>query len=452
MTQDTQVRRLHARVLARRLAPAPSFLLNDEEFRFAADCERMRVDRNGSVLSLLLIRLPHGHTAAGDVKFMARLLEGRLRVTDTPGLLDDGRIAVLLPDTQTEGAWKVATDLSEVYPPGPSRPECDVLVYPPHQRTRDDEAELDTETEEGAELAASDDAVKPTTSEFFFATATPRWKRVIDLLGGSAGLVVAGPIILGAATAIKLTSPGPAFFVQLREGLGGQTFAMWKLRTMHQDAEEMKEELLALSQQDGPAFKLRQDPRTTRLGRLLRWTSIDELPQLWNVLRGEMSLVGPRPLPVAESQACEPWQRRRLTVTPGMTCTWQVSGRGSVSFDDWVRMDLQYAKRAGLWQDLKLIVLTLPALIFHRECDSEPLGGNDASDGRTNSTTHDAAEAVDDSLPLRPRVLDGVAAHLAAGSVRRQRLRRDGALRTSADRRWGSRRRCIVWQRQQREH
>jgi lipopolysaccharide/colanic/teichoic acid biosynthesis glycosyltransferase len=365
MTPDTKVRRLHARVLSRRIAPAPSFLLTDEEFRFAADCERMRVDRNGSVLSLLLIRLPHGHAAVSDVHFMARLLEGRLRVTDTPGLLDDGRIAVLLPDTSTEGAWKVATDLSEVYPPGPSRPECDVLVYPPHRRSRDDEAELDTETEEGAELAASDDASEP-SSEFFFATPAPRWKRVIDVVGGAVGLVVAGPIILGAAAAIKLTSSGPAFFVQRREGLGGRAFAMWKLRTMRQDAEEMKEELLALSQQDGPAFKLRKDPRTTRLGRLLRWTSIDELPQLWNVLRGEMSLVGPRPLPVSESQACEPWQRRRLTVTPGMTCTWQVSGRGSVSFDDWVRMDLQYAKRTGLWQDLKLIVLTLPALIFHR--------------------------------------------------------------------------------------
>ena len=366
MTPDTQVRRLHARVLARRTAPAPSFLLNDEEFRFAADCERMRVDRNGSVLSLLLLRLPSAHAKPSDVAFMARLLEGRLRVTDTPGLLNDGRIAVLLPDTSTAGAWKVATDLSEVYPPGPSRPECDVLAYPPHQLSRGEQAELDTETEESTELASADEATNPSTSEFFFTSPTPRWKRAIDLLGGAAGLVVAGPIILGAAAAIKLTSPGPAFFIQRREGLGGQTFAMWKLRTMHEDAEGMKEELLALSQQDGPAFKLRKDPRTTRLGRLLRWTSIDELPQLWNVLRGEMSLVGPRPLPVAESQACEPWQRRRLTVTPGMTCTWQVSGRGAVSFDEWVRMDLRYVKRKSLWQDVKLIVLTLPALIFHR--------------------------------------------------------------------------------------
>jgi lipopolysaccharide/colanic/teichoic acid biosynthesis glycosyltransferase len=366
MTQDTQVRRLHARVLARRTAPAPSFLLNDEEFRFAADCERMRVDRNGSVLSLLLIRLPHAHATPRDVAFMARLLEGRLRVTDTPGLLSDGRIAVLLPDTTTEGAWKVATDLSEIYPPGPSRPECDVLAYPPHDRGRNNQSELDTETEGGEELSTTDEIVNPTTSEFFFSSPAPRWKRGIDLLGGTIGLVVAGPIILVAAAAIKLTSRGPAFFVQRREGLGGRIFLMWKLRTMHHGADEVKEQLLALSQQDGPAFKMRKDPRTTRLGRLLRWTSVDELPQLWNVVRGEMSLVGPRPLPVAESQACEPWQRRRLSVTPGMTCSWQVSGRGAVSFDDWVRMDLRYAQRGGMWQDVKLILLTVPALLFHR--------------------------------------------------------------------------------------
>ncbi|BBO33000.1 sugar transferase [Lacipirellula parvula] len=367
MPQDTAVRRLHARVLARRSAPAPSFLLNDEEFRFAADCERMRVDRNGSVLSLLLIRLPRGHAATTDVTFMARLLEGRLRLTDTPGELSDGRIAVLLPDTPSEGAWKVATDLSEVYPPGPARPECDVLVYPPHRKLRDDDSELEEEASEApTELASEGEAAEPTDSEFFFAKSTPPWKRAIDVLGAIVGLTLASPVILTAAAAIKATSPGPAFFVQKREGLGGRTFPMWKLRTMHQGADDLKEQLLELSQQDGPAFKMRKDPRTTRLGRLLRWTSIDELPQFWNVLRGEMSLVGPRPLPVAESQACDTWHRRRLSVNPGMTCTWQVSGRGAVSFDEWVRMDLQYARKRSAWQDVKLIVMTVPALLFHR--------------------------------------------------------------------------------------
>src|SRR5262245_55413114 len=132
MNPDAKVRKLHARIFARRHAPESDFLLPHADFRFAADCERMRVDRNGSVLSLLFVRLPRHKSAAADIAFLARVLEGRLRVADTPGLLDDGRIAILLPDTPEEGAWKVAADISEVYPPGPERPECDVLSYPPH--------------------------------------------------------------------------------------------------------------------------------------------------------------------------------------------------------------------------------------------------------------------------------------------------------------------------------
>jgi lipopolysaccharide/colanic/teichoic acid biosynthesis glycosyltransferase len=132
------------------------------------------------------------------------------------------------------------------------------------------------------------------------------------------------------------------------------------------DAEEHKAGLLEHSQQDGPAFKMRRDPRTTSLGRFLRLSSIDELPQFWNVLIGDMSLVGPRPLPTSESRACQRWQRRRLDVNPGMTCTWQVRGRGRVRFDDWVRMDLHYVERHGMWHDVKLLCLTIPALVFQR--------------------------------------------------------------------------------------
>jgi lipopolysaccharide/colanic/teichoic acid biosynthesis glycosyltransferase len=367
MKMDTTVRRLHARVLHRRRAPASELLLNDEEFRFAADCERMRVDRNGSVLSLVLIRLPRSGSLAADLEFMSRLLEGRLRVTDTPGLLKDGRIAILLPDTPTEGAWKVAADISEVFPPGPTRPECDVLAYPPHQRIHPRQGDREeTPREFDEELAGQELNAEQAAGEFFFASPLPRWKRTVDVVGGAVGMLIAAPVILAAAAAVRLTSPGPAFFVQRREGLGGRTFDMWKLRTMRLDADERKHELMALNQQDGPAFKMRNDPRITRIGRLLRWTSIDELPQLWNVLRGEMSLVGPRPLPVAESLACQSWQRRRLSVTPGITCTWQVEGRGEVKFDDWVRMDLRYVRRRGPWEDFKLIALTLPALLFHR--------------------------------------------------------------------------------------
>ncbi len=390
-TPETKLRKLHASVLKWRRAPASDFLLSDEDFRFAADCERMRVDRNGSVLSLLLVQL-HKQNAK-DREFFTRLLEGRLRVTDTPGRLDDGRIAILLPDTSAEGAWKVAADISEIYPTGPSRPECEVLVYPtkkgptkkgpnkkgpikkePNKRSdRDDDSaegydssdELPEELEQEVAGSCAQNGSKK-TDEFFFAKSLPLWKRSLDILGGSLGLLASLPILAVAAVTVKATSPGSALFRQQREGQGGKPFTMWKLRTMQVDAEEKKQALRKLSQQDGPAFKMENDPRTTSVGRFLRWTSMDELPQFWNVIRGEMSLVGPRPLPVEESAACESWHRRRLQVRPGMTCTWQVCERGNVSFDDWVRMDLRYAKKLSLLEDMRLLIMTLPSLLMQR--------------------------------------------------------------------------------------
>ena len=142
---------------------------------------------------------------------------------------------------------------------------------------------------------------------------------------------------------------------------------LWSdLGTMAVDAESRKDALRSQSEQDGPAFKLKNDPRVTRIGGLLRRTSIDELPQLWNVLRGDMSLVGPRPLPVIESDGCLRWQRRRLAVTPGLTCIWQVSGRSRVTFNEWMRMDLQYVRRRSFWTDIKLIFSTIPSVLLRR--------------------------------------------------------------------------------------
>ena len=196
-----------------------------------------------------------------------------------------------------------------------------------------------------------------------FARQCPPWKRALDIVGASVGLVLAAPIIATAALAIRVTSPGGAFFSQLREGLAGRRFWIHKLRTMRLDAESLKQDLRDQSVQDGPAFKMCNDPRVTWLGRLLRHTSIDELPQLWNVLIGDMSLVGPRPLPVEESLNCVRWQRRRLTVRPGLTCTWQIRGRNVVTFDEWIRMDLRYIRRRSLWYDLFLIASTGPAVV-----------------------------------------------------------------------------------------
>jgi lipopolysaccharide/colanic/teichoic acid biosynthesis glycosyltransferase len=200
----------------------------------------------------------------------------------------------------------------------------------------------------------------------FLVFPMPAWKRMLDVF---VVLMMAGPALLAvgfAAIGIKLTSPGPVFFKQRRAGLGGRPFTIWKLRTMVTDAEAKKQGLKKLSEQDGPAFKLKNDPRIFPFGKLLRKTSIDELPQLINVLLGDMSLVGPRPLPCDESDACLQWQRRRLDVTPGLTCIWQVKGRSSVTFDQWVRMDVEYIRKRTLLHDLSILLQTVPAVLLRK--------------------------------------------------------------------------------------
>ncbi|MCG8510018.1 MAG: sugar transferase, partial [Rhodospirillales bacterium] len=196
-----------------------------------------------------------------------------------------------------------------------------------------------------------------------FSTRLPFWKRAMDIAFSMGGLLVLSPLLLLVAVAIKLDSTGPVFFKQQRMGFGRSRFLMWKFRTMVQNAEGMRDALLDQNEQDGPAFKIRKDPRVTRVGALLRKTSIDELPQLINVLRGDMTLVGPRPLPVHEAAACESWQDCRHTVHPGLTCIWQVHGRSRVSFEEWARMDVSYVKRVSLWHDIKILAMTIPAVI-----------------------------------------------------------------------------------------
>ncbi|MFT3788551.1 MAG: sugar transferase [Tepidisphaeraceae bacterium] len=198
------------------------------------------------------------------------------------------------------------------------------------------------------------------------AEPLPIWKRAVDITVASMAILAASPLLITAAVAIKLFDPGPIVFTQLRTGLGGRPFKIFKLRTMRVDAEKLKDQLRAVSEQDGPAFKMKHDPRVTTVGRLLRKTSIDELPQLFNVLLGDMTLVGPRPLPIKEADGCESWQYRRHDVTPGLTCIWQVEGRSRVKFDEWMRMDMRYARRRRLWSDLALVFKTIPAVLLRR--------------------------------------------------------------------------------------
>jgi lipopolysaccharide/colanic/teichoic acid biosynthesis glycosyltransferase len=176
------------------------------------------------------------------------------------------------------------------------------------------------------------------------------------------GLVLALPLLAVVALWVKLSSPGPLLFRQTRVGLHGRHFSMIKIRTMYVDAEQRRADLVRHNERDGTAFKLRNDPRITRAGRWLRKFHVDELPQLWNVLVGDMSLVGPRPLPVHEANGNEWWQRRRLTVPPGLTCLWQLKDDAMIPFQQWMRMDMEYIDRWSVWLDLKIILLTFGTL------------------------------------------------------------------------------------------
>ncbi len=188
-------------------------------------------------------------------------------------------------------------------------------------------------------------------------------KGIMDKVGAIVGIVLAAPLMLLTAVAIKMDSSGPILFKQIRCGLNGKPFCLYKFRTMRRDAEKQKHRLKDLNVMSGPVFKAENDPRVTKVGRILRRCSIDEMPQFFNVLRGEMSLVGPRPPLPKEVAQYEPWQRRRLSVKPGVTCLWQVNGRNNIDFEQWMRLDLQYVDNWSLWLDTKILAKTLPAVI-----------------------------------------------------------------------------------------
>ncbi len=191
-------------------------------------------------------------------------------------------------------------------------------------------------------------------------------KRVIDVCVSAMLLLLFSPFIAAIAVLIKATSPGPVIFIQRRCGLNGRVFNMYKFRSMYIDAEERVHELKEANEVDGPVFKMKRDPRITPIGMFLRRTSLDELPQLWNVLKGDMSMVGPRPPLPEEVAKYERWQRRRLSMKPGLTCIWQISGRSKISFQEWMRLDLQYIDNWSLWLDLKIIFKTIPAVLSGR--------------------------------------------------------------------------------------
>jgi lipopolysaccharide/colanic/teichoic acid biosynthesis glycosyltransferase len=370
-------------------------LYSPPQMRALMQRERMRVDRggDGGVMSVVILEMSPRATRR-QWQRLARLVNRRCRFTDEIGWVGEHQLGLVLPGTPAFGAYCLADSIRT------SAAEHDLAVRhriyaypgddidasggddggsPGNGKRRPIFVDLSAAPANGggggggdrrglvgvadreAEVEGGVQPLRPLVQRDL-----PPWKRAMDVLGAMVGIVGFAPVMILAAVLIRLTSRGPAVFKQRRHGLGGRQFTIYKFRTMVQNAEELKDSLRPISEQDGPAFKLANDPRVTWVGKLLRATSLDELPQFFNVLKGDMSLVGPRPLPLDESDGCDRWQRRRLDVTPGLTCIWQVHGRSTVTFDEWMRMDMQYIKSRSFWQDVKILALTLPAVLLRR--------------------------------------------------------------------------------------
>ncbi len=362
-------------------APAVPGVHDTEELRRVLWRERCRSDRNGHGFTLLVF----GDRSGDPVRSLGRLVEvlqTRVRGTDEMGWLDARRLAVLLPETSYRGAETLAQDVEAAFVGEDTAPECSVCCYPtdagkfadvfgePHPATRPGRREPPDEPPAGGgtppRRRRSEVPIlpgEPQEVEALFSRAMPPWKRLVDVALAGGALLMLSPIFLLIAIGIKLDSRGPVIFRQKRAGRGGRPFDFYKFRSMVIDAEARKAELLDQNETEGPIFKMERDPRITRMGRLLRKTSLDELPQLWNVLRGDMSLVGPRPPTFDEVEQYDSWQRRRLEVDGGITGLWQVSGRSTIKWPEFVRLDLRYIESRSLWNDLKILTRTLPAVL-----------------------------------------------------------------------------------------
>ena len=329
-------------------------LLTHRELRHAAVCERMRIYRNNSSLIVVLFE-PMCCTLREAAPILDGILDRRLSEIDSAGFAHDGRIAVLLPDYVVDDAKRFANRVAEDCVAEDLLVNYEIVQYPDQSISslmHNDELDTPADTS--------------TTASMFFSARLPTWKRAIDIVGASIALTLSAPALLVAALLIKMSSNGTIFFTQERTGQAGKPFMIRKLRTMKMGAEQDVHALRSMSDQDGPAFKLKKDPRVFPVGSVLRKLSIDELPQFWNVLMGEMSLVGPRPLPTHETRELTLWQRERLDAKPGITGPWQVSGRNNIPFDTWMRMDVDYVRNTSLLSDLRILLVTIPAVLLCR--------------------------------------------------------------------------------------
>ena len=372
-----------------------------EDFHRIVQREQARVDRHGGQFSVVVFE-PDG-VARGNGQFhaLASVIAHRIRLTDEGGWLDEQRIGVVLPDTAPDGAWYLADDVCRLSRGTLSRSQCTVYVYPfdwPFDKEGKDSANRDHLDRQVAPYSGNspaswrktfgardsqsqavrmcesmDGPPSPWPIDSLRRTKAPLWQRLLDVVGSLAGLVMLSPVFLVVALLIKVTSPGSVFFKQIRIGEGGRPFVIWKFRTMRHNADrnvhrQYVSALIRSARHDcgqvpKPMTKLDDDPQISPVGRVLRKACIDELPQLINVLRGEMSLVGPRPAIPYEVHQYEAWQKERLNAMPGMTGLWQVSGKNRLTFDQMVRLDIRYSREKSFWLNIGILCRTPMAIL-----------------------------------------------------------------------------------------
>jgi lipopolysaccharide/colanic/teichoic acid biosynthesis glycosyltransferase len=341
--------------------------------------ERDRADRTNQEFSMVVFEIGAGNDKSESTRHLVTLLTQRIRSTDDIGWLESGNLGVVLPHTSPDGAWKFVDNLRSSYNGKLSPPDCQVYSYPSWWLPTGNErhsrksvpgtAPTDDFPGGGLKAVSSNgaDCVRPMEElESHFLCRIPAWKRAIDISGSLCAIVLLSPLFLLVALLIKITSPGPIFFRQERIGYLGKLFTIWKFRTMHVNADTTvhKQHLQDLINNEKEMTKLdnEKDSRIIPFGTILRLTGIDELPQLFNVLMGDMSLVGPRPCLSYEAKEFHPWQIRRFDTVPGLTGLWQVSGKNRTTFKEMMRLDIAYTRKRAFWLDMKIFIKTLPAI------------------------------------------------------------------------------------------
>jgi lipopolysaccharide/colanic/teichoic acid biosynthesis glycosyltransferase len=378
-----------------------SIIQSKDSFRASVIRERQRVDRNQHLFSLLLFTVSKQNSNGVIAQQLAHLLAERIRSTDEAGWFDNKHIGVILPYTCTDGAYKLAEEICKEFDPKAMVPEYAVHTYPSNRSSdsnghRDKNGVVDlprrgpTMTSQSFTLPAkhSQDANSiPTKSPFtgdvigacraipksiepFFFQSPPIWKRIVDVIGSLFGLIVLSPVLLLIALIIKVNYGGPVIFKQQRVGYSGRIFTMWKFRTMKTCVESsLHQQYMSSLIHDAndessvkAMTKLDDDLPVTGFGRILRAMSFDEIPQLINVLRGDMTLIGPRPPITYEVEHYLPWYCERFGAVPGMTGLWQVSGKNKLTFLDMIRLDIRYARNLSMLSDI-VIFLKTPLII-----------------------------------------------------------------------------------------